>query len=174
MSRVPDAVRRAALRRRSGNHVGKEWVPALRCGIPCRSASGTRGRAVPASRCKCQTACDVSAHSRDALHPSLPSTTSLEIRGRGKCRMPDAPAASRANEKEHTSVVTTSSPKTIRHSLRDGFTVSFVLSPVTWLFCHRHRRDAEHRRQLDTCIGVSGPHDFAVRLASFIRASSRA
>src|SRR6516225_1119567 len=43
-------------------------------------------------------------------------------------------------------------------------TVSFVLSPVTWLFCHRHRRDAKHRRQLDTCLGVSGPHDFAVRV----------
>src|SRR6516164_9284382 len=35
--------------------------------------------------------------------------------------MPDAPAASRANEKKHTSVVTTGSPKTIRHFLRDGF-----------------------------------------------------
>ena len=35
--------------------------------------------------------------------------------------MPDAPAASRANEKEHTSVVTTGSPKTIRHSRRNGF-----------------------------------------------------
>jgi hypothetical protein len=25
-----------------------------------------------------------------------------------------------------------------RHSLRNGFTVSFVLSPVTMLGCHRH------------------------------------
>ena len=53
--------------------------------------------------------------------------------------------------------------RSVRHSPRNGFTVSFALSPVTWLFCHRHRRDAKHRRQLDTCLGVSGPHDFAVR-----------
>ena len=38
-------------------------------------------------------------------------------------------------------------------------TVSFVLSPVTGLVCHRHRRF----RRLDTSVGVSGPHDFAVR-----------
>ena len=43
-------------------------------------------------------------------------------------------------------------------------TVSFALSPETWLFCLRHRRNAKHRRQLDTCLGVSGPHDFAVRV----------
>jgi hypothetical protein len=30
-----------------------------------------------------------------------------------------------------------------RHSLRDGFTVSFVLSLVTGLFCHHHQRDAK-------------------------------
>jgi hypothetical protein len=42
-------------------------------------------------------------------------------------------------------------------------TVSFVLSPVTGLYCHRRRRDAEHRRQLDISVGMSGPHDFAVR-----------
>src|ERR1700730_6333439 len=41
-------------------------------------------------------------------------------------------------------------------------TVSFVLSPVTGLFCHR-------RLQVTTCtldasVGASGPHDFAVRI----------
>src|SRR5260370_19837461 len=40
-------------------------------------------------------------------------------------------------------------------------TVSFVLSPVTGLFCHRHRRNC--LRQLDASVGASGPHDFAVR-----------
>jgi len=39
-----------------------------------------------------------------------------------------------------------------------------VLSPVTGLFCHRHRRNCF--RQLDTSVGVSGPHDFAVRLSA--------
>ena len=43
-------------------------------------------------------------------------------------------------------------------------TVSFVLSPVTGLVCHRHRRNDFH--QLDTSVGVSGPHDFAVRFSA--------
>jgi hypothetical protein len=40
-------------------------------------------------------------------------------------------------------------------------TVSFVLSPVIGLFCHRHLRNCIPQ----TCAGVeaSGPHDFAVR-----------
>src|ERR1700736_3118014 len=51
-----------------------------------------------------------------------------------------------------------------RHSPRNGFTAYFVLSPVTGLFCHRHRRNYFH--QLDTSVGVSGPHVFAVRLSA--------
>ena len=43
-------------------------------------------------------------------------------------------------------------------------TVSFVLSPVNRACCHRHRRNAQHCRQLDASVGASGPHDFAVRL----------
>ncbi len=50
--------------------------------------------------------------------------------------------------------------------------VSFALSPVTGLFCHRRQRtnvlSAPGRadlniRELDASIGASGPHDFAVR-----------
>src|SRR5258705_2687744 len=41
-------------------------------------------------------------------------------------------------------------------------TVSFVLSPVTGLFCHR--RLAEIPAKLDASVGASGPHDFAVHL----------
>jgi hypothetical protein len=41
-------------------------------------------------------------------------------------------------------------------------TASFVLSPVTGLFCHRHPQNCF--RELDTSVGVSGPHDFSVRL----------
>jgi len=43
-------------------------------------------------------------------------------------------------------------------------TVSFVLSPVTGLVCHRHRRNCV--RKLDASVGASGPHDFAVRKAA--------
>jgi|SRR5882724_2800872 len=39
----------------------------------------------------------------------------------------------------------------------------FVISPVIGLSCHRRRRDAKHRRQLDAGVEASGPHDFAVR-----------
>jgi hypothetical protein len=45
-------------------------------------------------------------------------------------------------------------------------TVSFVLSPVTGLVCHRRQRSC--LRQLDTSVGASEPHDFAVR-SSIVR-----
>jgi hypothetical protein len=48
-----------------------------------------------------------------------------------------------------------------RHSPRDGFNAYSVLSPVTGLFCHRHRRI--YSRQLDASVGASGPHGFVVR-----------
>jgi hypothetical protein len=44
----------------------------------------------------------------------------------------------------------------------------YVVSPVTGLFCHRHRRDAKHHRQLSASVGAPGPHDFAVRDTSFV------
>jgi hypothetical protein len=53
--------------------------------------------------------------------------------------------------KKHTSLSHHRSSRITRHSLRDGFTVSFALSPETWLCCLRRRRDAKHPRQLDTC-----------------------
>jgi hypothetical protein len=43
-------------------------------------------------------------------------------------------------------------------------TASFVLSPVTGLFCHRH--PADYSAKLDTSVGASGPHDFSVRVSA--------
>jgi hypothetical protein len=63
------------------------------------------------------------------------------------------------NAHEHTG-----SAEAIRPSLRNGFTAYFVLSPATGLSCHRHRRRS--LRRLDTSVGVSGPHDFAVRVSA--------
>jgi hypothetical protein len=40
-------------------------------------------------------------------------------------------------------------------------TVSFVLSPVIGLSCHRHLTDTSAK--LDAGVEASGPHDFAVR-----------
>jgi len=51
-------------------------------------------------------------------------------------------------------------------------TVSFVISPVTGLVCHRRFADIDASRpvgpenasaKLDASVGASGPHDFAVR-----------
>jgi hypothetical protein len=39
-----------------------------------------------------------------------------------------------------------------------------VLSPVTGLCCHRHRRSL--LRQFDASVGASGPHGFAVRISA--------
>jgi hypothetical protein len=39
----------------------------------------------------------------------------------------------------------TGSAEAIRHSLRNGFTVSFVLSPAIGLFCHRRLADTSAR-----------------------------
>ncbi len=46
-------------------------------------------------------------------------------------------------------------------------TVSFVLSPVTGLFCHRHLTHTSAK--LDASVGASGPHDFAVRAPVFAK-----
>src|SRR5881227_1885350 len=66
--------------------------------------------------------------------------------------------------KKHTSIVTTVTPKTpgIPHAM--VLTVSFVISPVIGLFCHR--RQQVTTCQLDASVEASGPHDFAVRLSN--------
>jgi hypothetical protein len=52
-----------------------------------------------------------------------------------------------------------------RHSrTRVVLTVSFALSPVIGLSCHRHQRNCFHR--LDAGVEASGPHDFTVRFSA--------
>ena len=48
-----------------------------------------------------------------------------------------------------------------RLSPHNGLTVSFVLSPVSGVFCHRCLRDTS--RKIDATVAAPGPHDFAVR-----------
>src|SRR6202795_3868292 len=91
--------------------------------------------------------------------------------GRGECRVPVAPAASCALVVIERTRVTTSTPESPDIPARNGFTAYVVLSPVTGLFCHRRLRiklclspvGPTQLRKLDTSVGVSGPHDFAVR-----------
>ena len=51
-----------------------------------------------------------------------------------------APVASRAKNEKHTSVVTTGTPQSTGIPRAVVLTVSFVLSSVTGLSCHRHLR----------------------------------
>src|SRR5881227_2577623 len=88
----------------------------------------------------------------------------LKNRGRRECRARDAPAASHAKIKKHTSIVTTVTPEQPGIPRAMVLTVSFVLFPVTGLVCHRHRR--KYFRRLDASVGASEPHDFAVRIST--------
>ena len=82
-------------------------------------------------------------------------------RGRGECRVPVAPAASRANEKAHERSHHRSTGETRHSRTQMVLTAYFVLSPATNSFCHRHRRikvlpdpvGPTHLRQLDTSNG---------------------
>jgi hypothetical protein len=69
-------------------------------------------------------------------------------------------------------LVTTGSPEVLSIPCAMVLTVSFVLSPVTGLFCHRRRRNTF--RQLDTSVGASGPHDFAVRISTARQRAAKA
>jgi hypothetical protein len=64
--------------------------------------------------------------------------------------------------KKHTSIVTTVTPETPGIPRAMVLTVSFALSPVIGLSCHRRLRN--HFRRLDAGVEASGPHDFAVHL----------
>jgi hypothetical protein len=91
-----------------------------------------------------------------------------EDRGRRECRVHAAPAVSCARNcafRAHTSIQVSGNTPT---------------SPAQWLYglyralpgeracCHRRRRDTS--RQLSASIAAPGPHDFAVRPCSFVRA----
>ena len=52
---------------------------------------------------------------------------------------------------------------TFRHSLRNGSTVSFVLSPVIGLIATVALKKLASQ-ELDASVEASGPHDFAVRV----------
>jgi hypothetical protein len=108
---------------------------------------------------------DTASRSRGRIRPSfILKIPPSSIRGRRECRAPDAPAAACAMvvvERTRVSQVTPESPGIPRAMV---LTVSFVLSPGTGLSCPRRLRTCI--RKLDTSVGVSGPHDFSVRLSA--------
>src|SRR5580693_5309064 len=86
-----------------------------------------------------------------------------ENRGRRECRVHAAPTALRANEKDAREA-NTGTPKSPRHSLRNGFTAAPCSSWCAGLFSHhRSRRDI---RKLDSSIGEPEPHGLTVRVSA--------
>src|ERR1700726_704308 len=99
--------------------------------------------------------------------------------------MPDArctrgPVCKMGKENAHEH---TGSAEALRHSLRNGFTDYFALSPenraflppspsdmAIWLIRARSGRHASE--DLTPTIEASGPHDFTVRTAPFVSAPS--
>src|SRR5262249_24143225 len=56
-----------------------------------------------------------------------------------------------------------------RHSLRNGFNGLYVVSPVNPAFLPPSpARHGMRLRELSASVGAPGPHDFAVRITSFV------
>src|ERR1700675_3176009 len=79
-------------------------------------------------RFKFQTA-DTRPHSRGTILPELCVSLSLMRRGSRECRMRAAPAVSCAKLTKENAHEHTGSAEALRHSLRNGFTAYFALSP---------------------------------------------
>ena len=109
------------------------------------------------SEIRCKTHLRSPATQSARVLPIAPSS----FRGRRECRAPDAPAAACAGGRKQKAHALVRSHRKHPAFPAQWFTTYFVLSPVTGLFCHRHQWRLRH--QLDTSVGVSGPHDFAVR-----------
>src|SRR5437868_9787268 len=103
-----------------------------------------------------------SAFSRRENARALPTVTLEKIKGAGNAGRAMRPQP-RMQNKKHTSIVTTVTPERPGIPRAMVLTVSFVISPVIGLFCHRRQRVTT--RQLDASVEASGPHDFAVRIA---------
>ncbi|MGJ4891998.1 hypothetical protein [Bradyrhizobium sp. HKCCYLR20261] len=73
-------------------------------------------------------------------------------------------------QKRKQAAVTTGLAEHTRPSLRDGFT-TYTWSPWCAGLVGHHGDNALARLALDTSIGVSGPHDFAVRNEPFVGAA---
>src|SRR5437868_4319891 len=100
-------------------------------------------------------------HSRGANRArGLPEKPSLENRGRRECRMHDAPAASRGKLKNHTSKVTTGTPKQTDIPRAMVYSLFRALPGVPGLIATVARGPIHG---LDASVGAPGPHDFAVR-----------
>jgi hypothetical protein len=105
---------------------------------------------------------DTVSRSRGAIRPGLAGNFRPEISR--ACGMPGArctrsPVCEDGGKNAHE--YSQRSHRNHPASRTQWFTAYSALSPVTGLFCHRHRRN--RFRRLDASVGASGPHVFAVR-----------
>ena len=151
-------------------HARRHAMPLLRfCGRICTTHCGNsrpRGSAFPEGEiCVIGTTRGV-AISRHDLPEVLQSHWPSRERAQGKpganCTRSLVCRLRRANERSHYRFSQSS-----RLSPRNGFTASFVLSPVSGLFCHRSC--AGLTTQFDARVAAPGPHDFAVRCSVLVR-----
>ncbi len=102
---------------------------------------------------------NMSPRSRGAMRPSCARITRPKQRAQGKpgarCTRSLAWCVENTRVSHHRFTGTPGLPCAM------VLTVSFVISPVTGLSCHRRLRNTF--RTLDASVGASGPHDFAVR-----------
>src|SRR3984893_1991539 len=116
-----------------------------------------------------QTACHSSgtaSRSRRLFRARFASSfTLLESRGRRESRVRAAPAVSRAKCNIEDAHEHTGSAEAIRPSLHDGLRLT-SRSPRRPGFFATVIPEKLASQELDTSVGVSGPHDFAVRLSA--------
>jgi hypothetical protein len=82
------------------------------------------------------------------FRPGSTNSSSLQNRGRRECRMPDAPAASRAKMKKHTSKVTTGSLDNAGIPCASGFNSLLRALFGDRAFLSPSPRNAKHCREL--------------------------
>src|SRR4051812_42867958 len=102
-----------------------------------------------------------SASSRRECVRVVREFSAFPMEGRGECRVPTHPQP-RMQSKKAYELVTTGKPDDPAFPHAVVLTVSFVISPVIGLCCHR--RLARLSAKLDASVEASGPHDFAVRV----------
>jgi hypothetical protein len=113
---------------------------------------------------------NMASRSRDAMRPRF-AFISRPKRGRGECRMPAAPAVSCAccsgkrhtSNNEHTGITRHSRTQWFYDLLRALPGDRAVLPPSPADRLCLSPVGPTQLRKLDTSVGVSGPHDFAVR-----------
>jgi hypothetical protein len=169
-SRVPDAVQRSS---RCSAEPGPKatrnakWTPDQQRTTPRRAARcAASGARIPRPCPKCKH--DFATPRRDGPSRAFISRPKEGV-GNAGCPLHPRPRVRFAFGKKHTSIRVHRNHPAFPHAM--VLTAYVVLSSVNGLFCHRRQRirfclspvGPTQLRRLDTSVGVSGPHDFAVR-----------